>query len=245
MRANAAWIDSFLSTFPGGDVEIISDTWDDAPTNYRWSSPHFNGLTDPAELGARAAALKALYDGAFFIARRGDYAPWPLEQPLEVIQLSSADLELRSPFDPFSPSWSTWRFDSIEDPERDTVSLFLFLSHQSQTARDMLMFLGANGPTWVTLYALKDFMKSGGWKDDRLAAASGVTDKEVERFSRTANNHASLGPFGRHGSSGFLPPKTPMTHPEAVKLILTCADAFLREEAINQNVRAIFSAMIK
>jgi hypothetical protein len=163
--------------------------------------------------------------------------------PVEGIHLSLDDRELRAPFDPFSPSWASWTFEPIEDPERNAVSLFLFLSHISQTARDMLMFLGANGPSWVTLYALKDFMEKGGWSEKDMAVAAKVQKSELVRFRATANNHSALGPFARHGEVGWAPPASPMKHAEAIALVLTCVGAFLREEAIKQNIKATFAAM--
>ncbi|MBY2941883.1 hypothetical protein HF264_19645 [Rhizobium leguminosarum] len=244
MHVNRSLIGAFVQSFPGGDVEIIADPYDDSPTAYRWSSPHLNGLTDPNQLGARAAALKALWDGALYVDLKGQHAPSPLGQPVEGLYLSPTDLELRVPFNPFSPSWVSWDFEQIEDPERHPVSLFLFLAHYSSLTKDMLTFLGANGPSWVALYAMKDFMKKGGWKEVQLATAAGASVSEIKRFAGTANSHAALGPFGRHGSAGFAPLANPMTHADAVKLILTCVGAFFQHEAARFDLALQFAAKV-
>lgn len=244
MQANYAWIDDFVRCFPGGDVVILEDALDDAPTTYRWSSPHLNGLTKPASIGLRAASLKALFDGALYVDRRGNYAPWALGNPVETLHLSAGDTELRSPFEPFCADWAKWTFKSTECPYRHPVSLFLFLAHYSAISKDMLIFLGANGPTWVSLYAMKDFMTNGGWTEAQMAAAAGVSAKEIERFRRTANNHAALGPFARHGATPHTPPRIPMKHADAVKLVLGCVDGFLRSEVARLRLDGLFASKV-
>jgi len=105
------------------------------------------------------------------------------------------------------------------------------MSRTDELTRGMLRFLGVNGPTWITLYALKDFMKRGGMDEPKLALAAGVSLDEVKRFRHTANNPASIGPFARHGPQGHKPPAVPMTLPEAKRIILTAAGKFLDQRA--------------
>ncbi len=108
---------------------------------------------------------------------------------------------------------------------------WIFMARNDALTLDMLRFLGVNGPTWITLYALKDYMNSGGWDEVKVAAAAGVTVKEVERFRHTANNPAAIGPFARHGNQGHKAPAKPMTLGEARMIILTAGGKFLDERA--------------
>jgi len=241
MNVNHAWIGAFVDNYPGGDIVIISDHWDGSPTNYLWSSPHLNDLDDPAEIGSRAAALKAIYDGAMYVHRLGDYHVWPMERPIERHDVTLENLELRFPFEPFSEEWSSWMFETVEDPHRNPVSLYLFLAHYSDVVKSMLLFLGANGPSWISLYALKDFMEQAGKKEADLAKAVGVPLSALQLFRATANNFAAIGPFARHGEVGWLPPKDPMRLVDATKLILRCAAAFLEDEAKRVDTRAAFA----
>lgn len=240
LDVNTAWFESFAGQFSGIDVALIADTWDAAPTQYRWSSPHLNGLADPTEIGSRAAALKALYDGAMLVHRLGDYHPARLKCPVEHLKADVGDFQLSYPFEPFSPHWPTWSLQPFEDPSRHPVSLFIFLAHFSRTAKDMLIFLGANGLSWVTLYALRDFMKDDGWDNETMAASAGVCETELKRFTRTANNFAAIGPFARHGELGWEPPKVPMTLNEARSLVLGCVDKFLHDLAMAQALHQKF-----
>ena len=240
--ANYAWIDAFVGQFPGGDIVIISDDWDAAATQYRWSSPHLNGLTDAGEIGARAAALKALFDGAMLLHRKGDYRLLPVDRTVEHSGAGFGDFQLRHPFEPFSADWKRWTFDSSESPMRHPVSTFLFLAHYSQTAKDMLLFLGANGVSWISLYALKDFMAHEKWSEDEMASAGNVSVAELKRFRATANNHAAIGPFARHGEAGWTPPKVPMTLDKAHSVILDCVGGFMAALARKLDLTAVFAA---
>lgn len=242
LDVNYAWIESFVSRYSGIDVVIISDEQDAGPTQYSWSSPHLNGLTDSAEIGNRAAALKALFDGAMLVSREGDFRSSPASRPIEYLSGDINDFQLRAPFEPFCGDWASWTFKSIENPTRHPVSLFLFLAHFSATAKQMLIFLGANGVSWISLYALKDFMGNEGWSEDDMATAGGVPVGEIKRFRATANNHAAIGPFARHGEVGWLPPSNPMTLDEAEAVILKCVKGFFASLAKEYDIESVFKS---
>lgn len=240
MRANMAWIEGFAQMMPSGDVAIIDDRNDISPNNFLWSSPHLNGLSDPKELGSRAAAIKALYDGAMIFNLRGGYSVWPLEPPIEHSPVRQQDLRLRIPAQPFSPQWKNWMFESQNDPFRHLVGTYLFLAHFDETVKHMLVFLGVNGPTWISLYAIKDFIGKAGWSEERMAEGARVNKSEIERFRRTANSFEAIGPFARHGRKGFEPPSNPMTLEDAQNVILDCSEAFFKERGRTINLKLKF-----
>ena len=231
MHVNMARIESFTQAMSSCDVAIIDGRNDVSPDRFSWSSPHLNGLTDPAELGARAAAMKAMYDGAMILGLRDRYSPWQLNPPIEHSKVVQQDLRLKIPAQPFSPDWEAWTFEACDDPFRHPVSTYLFLAHFDETVKHMLVFLGVNGATWISLYALKDFVGRAGWEEDRMALGAGVTTSEIERFRRTANSFEAVGPFARHGQQGHQPPSNPMTLEEARKIICDCVEAFFTERA--------------
>ena len=244
MNMNVSWVDSFVSRLPPGDVVLIADECDDAPTQYRWSSPHLNGLSDPLQIGARAAALKAIYDGALYIYCLGDYFPWQIGRPVEADLFQDDCFSLVIATEPFSPDWKNWRFAASESPFLHRVSLYLFLAHFDETVKNMMMFLGVNGPTWITLYALKDFIGQAGWSEQQMATGAGVSVAEVKRFRATANNFAAIGPYARHGELGWQPPSSPMGHEEAKNIMIRCVRAFFNQQISAKNLREEFETKV-
>ncbi|HAU77181.1 MAG TPA: hypothetical protein DCW88_17130 [Agrobacterium sp.] len=245
LDVNYSWIDSFANQFPGGDIEIVQDLWDGGPTQYRWSSPHLNGLTDPNRIASRAAALKAIFDGAMLVHRLGDYQRSRLLRPVEHLDVSFDAFQLQYPFEPFSSAWKAWKFDPLEDPFRHPVSILLFLAHYCGTTKNMLLFLGANDVSWISLYALKDFMANEGLSETDMAKAGGVDVADLRIFRQTANNFAAIGPYARHGELGWKPPAKPMPLGTATKLILACVSGFLSLRATSLNLRGEFKLKVR
>ena len=245
LDVNYSWIDSFVNRFPGGDIEIIQETWDAAPTQYRWSSPHLNGLTDPDAIANRAAALKAIFDGAMLVHRMGDYQCLRLLRPVEHLDVGFDAFQLQYPYEPFSLAWKSWKFDPLEDPFRHPVSTFLFLAHYCDTTKNLLLFLGANGVSWISLYALKDFMGNEGLSENEMAKAGGVDVADIRVFRQTANNFAAIGPYARHGELGWKPPAKPMLLGDATKLILACVSGFLSSRATSLNLQGEFKLKVR
>lgn len=105
----------------------------------------------------------------------------------------------------------------------------LWLAREDEVARGMLQFMGANGCTWITLYGLLDFMRTGGMKVAQIAGVTGSTEADIKRFTHTANNFAAIGPLCRHGELGRQPPTVPMRLHEAATLLLPAVRVFLRD----------------
>lgn len=231
ISANYSWFESFVERQNPVDIGFMVDTVDAQPNQYSIVSSHLDDLDDIDAAASRAVALISLLDGAMHL-QDGNYAGM---YPREIMDLQASGKRALEEGDamtsPFSQAQIAGKIpggcgDLIRPLER-----WVFMARHDALTLDMLRFLGVNGPTWITLYALKDYMKSGGWDEVKVAAAAGVTAKEVERFRHTANNPAAIGPFARHGNQGHKAPAKPMTLGEARKIILTAGGKFLDNRA--------------
>ncbi|WP_326522957.1 hypothetical protein [Sphingomonas sp.] len=242
VASNYSWFESLVDRHNPVDVGFLVDTYDAQPNQYAIVSHHLDDLTDEREVIDRATALVSLLDGALHL-QQSHYAG------MHTIDLVDLDTEYRSSFadgsvlaDPFSSKWSMAQIPQSYGQLRLPTERMLFMARTDELTRDMLRFLGVNGPTWITLYALKDYMKRGGWDENMVATAAGVPDNEVVRFRRTANNPAAVGPFARHGEQGHEPPKVPMALGEASKLILSATGKFLDQRAKTLKVAGAYIA---
>ena len=231
IAGNYSWFESMTDRHNAVDVGFLVDTYDAQPNQYAIVSHHLDDLSTPDEVIDRATALISLLDGALFI-QHGEY---PGMHPANLVNL---DTEHRFQFAdgsvlaaPFSAKWSAAEIPASYGDLHLPTERMLFMARADDLTREILRFLGVNGPSWITLYALKDYMKRGGWNEARVANAAGVLEKDVELFRRTANNPASIGPFARHGEQGHQPPPVPMTLQNARSLILTATGKFLDERA--------------
>jgi hypothetical protein len=237
-----SWFRAFAESFPNIDVGILIGEEDGMPPTYIWTSHHFRDLSDAQDVCVRGAALKALFDGALFATRGRSYTPMPLH---ELVDLKADQIVLndtaREPIaEPFSSEWPQWRHNAMlmSMAMARAPARFLFLTRYDELARGMLQFLGTNGVTWISLYALKDFMTHSGWSEADIARGADDTKANVEMFRRTANNYSAIGRFARHGEQGWQPPTTPMTLDAAADLILKATVAFLNERAREMNLVA-------
>lgn len=242
IASNYSWFESMVDRHNAVDVGFLVDTYDAQPNQYAIVSHHLDDLGTPNEVIDRAMALISLLDGALFL-QHGEYAG------MHTAGLVDLDSGHRYPFAdgsvlvaPFSAKWSAAAIPASYGDLRLPAERMLFMARTDDLTCDMLRFLGVNGPTWITLYALKDYMKRGGWDEARVANAAGVPEKEVERFRRTANNPASIGPFARHGEQGHRPPPVPMTLQDARGLILTATGKFLDARAKTLKVVEAYNA---
>lgn len=232
---NYAWFESFAHRHGAGpDFLIIRDVEDDAPPAYAFASEHLEDLNDPRAVIDRAMALKALYDGALVVlyGRHHDPLQWLWdEQSRSSVPVGEADVLVP----PFSEARvrRTDRASDREDAAIDPVSKWIYVARGDRIVRGLLSFFGVNGVSWITLYAALDYMKNEDWDEARIAAAAGVSKKEIVRFRRTANNEDVLGPYARHGAQGYEPPDPPMKLSEASEIMRRAAIAFLDQRAID------------
>jgi hypothetical protein len=237
-----SWFQDFVDHWHSPDISFLSDYEDARPTVYWFSSRHLSELDDPVEVRDRAFALKSILDGAFYLnsnpAGDGLFRPFPLHDLWSVEAQSRVSLPYDSAstgpnllVEPFSSNCSEWvdNWQSYGNPFRRFESAMLWMARVDSTARGMLQFLGTNGPNWITLYGLLDFMVGAKMSKDDLAKLGRTTKEELKRFTGTANNHAAIGPFARHGELGWDVPKKPMLLKEAQVLMFAIARAFLLE----------------
>lgn len=222
IHPNLGWFQDFADDLSTGDIVILQDLEDDRPTAFAWSSPHLNELDKPADVADRAAALKALFDGSLFLSRK-DYIPIEFDSLVSLNDDASVRVGTGSPLvAPFSANLPA------AQGAKNFVSTSIALARRDSTVANILGFLGVNGPTWITLYGLGDFLKHA--RAD-VAELAGVSASKIALFERTANNFAAIGPFARHGDLGWQPPRNPMSLEQARTIILLAVRNFVDKRA--------------
>lgn len=227
-----SWFESFENHFSSPDLVFIEETEDDKPNAYALSSPHFSELEDVSDVFERAISLKAVMDGALYLKHGRNFRPFPLTDVVDLdsdrrLHNTGAEYELiAEPFSPASAAWiPSWR--SGASPFSSFVPKMLWMAREDKTSRGLLQFLGIHGCTWISLYAVLDFMKTEGLSIKRVAELANSTETEIKRFTHTANNFSAIGPLCRHGDLGQQAPNTPMRLAEAVSLLIPAALTFM------------------
>jgi hypothetical protein len=224
IRNNIPWISSFAAEFHGPDIRIYGVYEDDRPTDYIWSSIHLNEFTDEKMIYERASALNAVFDGAMYVDIGTSYEPfWNRHVAFLDNGWAITNFEPNPLVEPF---WQEY-VDSTPKPPDDFVSKIIHKSRYDKSIREILLFLGVNGLSWISLYAVLDTIKSEGWNDKAIIAKKVATAAELNLFGHTANNVAAIGPFARHGNKGQSPPDNPMPHKAAKELILRILKKFI------------------
>jgi hypothetical protein len=237
-------LDNLLQTFAETAQSPDFIIWRTQPgfvsTTHVWASAHFDDASHVNELADRAAAFKAVFDGAMYVVFGANYQP-PIFRSLidNHSQRTHSFPQGRVQAEPFSPLRLSTRIPRMFNPmRRFGAEQLVFLARFDAVAKAMLKHLGFNGPDFRTLYALLDWMEANGWSDPRkIAAAAGLAKGEVTRFTPTANNVEVLGPFARHGERSVDPPANPMTLEEAQHLILSATASFLGEQSTINGLR--------
>lgn len=124
-------MDSFASRTTNYDFVIITEEEDDKDTQFLWSSLHLNGLSDKTRLADRASALKAIFDGAMYLAMGSAYRPFDLGRPVPLQQQTSAGYEVGNPnSNPFAPELMRHRYtgSSSFHPLRRPVGRYIALA---------------------------------------------------------------------------------------------------------------------
>lgn len=233
------WFDSFANNFYSPDVAFIVDIEDGKPNAYAFSSPHLSDLNNPIEIWGRATSLKGLLDGAFYLLKGKDFSPFQLHS---LVNLNNGTT-YRSFKDESEFITNPFREDSnnaiFNLEERGSIfskfiSSMVWLAKVDYKSRGLLQFLGFQGCTWIALYAVLDFMKTGGLTTKDIVALAGTTEAELRRFTHTANNFSAIGPLCRHGDLDQQPPSNPMSLSEAAEIILPSARKFLEKKVIDK-----------
>ncbi|MEQ5127020.1 hypothetical protein ABN225_09495 [Providencia alcalifaciens] len=198
------------------------------------SSPHLNIISDPNELASKLKGLLMLMNGALSVLygfeRYKSYGPLSIDGSdginySEIRGFKSMDVTQANPFN----------FNDIQQthPHADNFSKLINLSSKHEPLR-VVLGMCALGDDWVNLYRLWETIReyvydeynkgalniSGANKkyqrDKIISMAFNIEEKEISRFTGTANSFELLGYLARHGKGspgGML--KKPMSRVDA------------------------------
>lgn len=249
IHPNTSWFGSFANHFLSPDIAIWGEDTEGAPQYFAWASRHLSDAASPEELADRSAALKALFDGAMYLAFGTRYFAPPLTNLTDSdgtcsTLLSRYNREPDVRVEPYSDACCQAKTNSSLNPLDNTVAKLLFLARYDSVTKDLLKFVGVQGLTYVTLYAFTDWMNGAGWDDKRIAQEAGWSNARFKDFSATANNPAYLGPFCRHGGTSNAPSR-PIPLDDAIDPMRKAAVAFLSERARTMDIVGRWQALTR
>lgn len=106
----------------------------------------------------------------------------------------------------------------------DPIKKWIECAKKDSAVADALEFLSL-GTDWYNLYKLLEIVQQdlGGAKNAQcvLSAKGWATKSEVNRFTNSVNNRNAIGREARHAGTANEPPRKPMTHTEASRLVKT------------------------
>jgi hypothetical protein len=247
INPGTSWVESFVQHFHSPDIYMWPEESDAPPSWFAWASPHLDDVRTQQEFVDRTASLKAVFDGAMFIAVGLRYHPPGLHDPRSDDPTDHAfvlglpgDADVR--VEPFSLGQIGKKIAAWRDPLEDPVARMIFLARYDAITRAILKFVGVQGLTYISLYAFRDWMKAAGWSDDRIAQEAGWSKAQLGDFTNTANNPAYLGPYARHGGVA-QPPKRPMKLDDAEGPMRRAVGAFMLEQAAAVGLEARWNAL--
>ena len=204
-----------LSAIPDSDIWIAEEA-DDLSHWFSFSSVHLNQLNDPDKVYEHAMKLKMLVDGISFLIHENKNAYRPIElgnlydEHNKVTQFNQ-NIENHK----FDFSFKTT--DVNEYYKSNPVSHLLHLAGDQTFVLNVLIMC-SRGMDFTSLYQILDEVKNflkGKINLDTLD----IDQKELKRFTHTANNFEALGIDSRHGNLGHEAPKDPMALQDAQRLI--------------------------
>lgn len=219
------------------DICILIDEEDSQPPEFTVSSRHLDQLTEPQQAVDRMQALLRLFHGALEITASN----LPPFRVTGLYEIASGHRVISDMYETFSTDYFDEELVSrqrtskhLEQAHGSLVGLWMFLARYDEITRSTLNFVGTNGLTWVTLYALLEFCKTAGWDTNKIAATGALEPGRTgwkKLFGQTSNSFEVLGPLSRHGPGAAPAPKAPMTHARAVEHVRKCTKALLQERA--------------
>jgi len=220
------WVHSLSHWLHGPDIAIVSEE-DYGPPDFFWCSQHLDELEPGAALNGRATALKAIFDGALYIARQPNFYQMPLGELVNLREDRRAGYyEWTAPVYPFNSALVA-STNAQNVPDKGDADYLIFKARTDDVVRKMLEWVGYRGVSFTSLYGLRDFMNTAGTTDPDIAMLANVNNSKLTLFRRTANSHDAVGHESRHGSLSQDPPITPMPLDEAAELIFKASRAFI------------------
>jgi hypothetical protein len=101
-------------------------------------------------------------------------------------------------------------------------------ARQSAAARDALVLVGRQQPTWSELYLAFELVEANTGR--QMFAAGWISRSDERLFSQTANSYTALGRQARHGKTTRNPPSAPMSLTRATELVRQLVGAWLKRE---------------
>jgi len=224
------WVENLSWSLHGPDVAIIREEEDAMPPVFFWSSSHLDDTSDENVLAARAGSLKKLFDGALYLVHGYGFRP---ERLGELWDLQGEHrMGFRELTDTKSPFSLAVRAKPLSDTERHAVQEkliagSLYAARTDQVVRGMLNVLGTHGLTLVSLYSLRDTMKTHGMPEKEQWEVANASKADWDLFRHTANNFEVSGADARHGDLGHNAPPDPMPLERASGLILEAVRTFI------------------
>jgi hypothetical protein len=108
-----------------------------------------------------------------------------------------------------------------------TLGPWVRLSQQHANVRTVLSYLADPELGWQGLWNVYEIIRADLGGEKEIAARRYVSQTELERFRRTANNPSAAGPGARHGVSRGKAPRNPMSLPTARELVRLLSRAWL------------------
>lgn len=229
-------MENFVSHLVSPDIVMWAEETDAVPAWFTWSSNHLDDVANSREFLDRSTSLKALFDGAMYIAAGPSYCPFELvrpssEEPADRQMVSGLPYPGDVRVEPFSDGYLKVHHGLDERLLDDPLTRSLFLARYDDVTKAILKYTGVQGLTYLTLYAYRDWMKDGGWDDAKIAVEAGWSAARLKDFTNTANNPAFLGPYCRHGGHNTPLPKRPMPLEEADTGMRKAMQSFLLHRA--------------
>ncbi|MEJ5118427.1 hypothetical protein WH158_13500 [Gluconobacter cerinus] len=248
IRSTMSNFENFVFYFDSPDITIWKSGHDPSSQVYNFASKHLNDCEDHQSALNRLISLKTLFDGAMLIFFDENY----LCHEVRItnyngnsiyIDQSNVDITV----DPFSENYIQEYVpeDIYCDLGDARVPRTIFLSRYDKVTKDILKYIGYQKISYITLYAINDWLLKNGWDKSRILKETGWSNSTLKRFTYTANTPECLGPYCRHGGTYKAEtPPVPLSLHEATQPMLLALRAFLNERFLTKNIGGIVKGYI-
>jgi len=186
-------------------------------------SSFFNELQDAGEIKQKVDDLLLLINGSMRLAL-GSRTPVEVEA---VIHINNNGAKVTTCFhedimygSAISSHTITRVNGSIEEfHPADPIPGWMILANSNEIVQKVLRLFGKGVNNWVSLYRVYEVIKHDMGGDANIVGKEWTTQRQIDRFRRTANSVVAAGDDSRHGVETNDPPQNPMSLPEAISFI--------------------------
>lgn len=219
IRADYPFMYNLLHYLDSEDIYLYQEGEEGVDLTQYFSSVHFNHLSDPNEIYAKAYQLCSFVNAIEFIIQENkrNMNLILLDKLVDIENKRTKDYNQYAQINKVDIDFSINK--TPESRNNHLIAKTLLIAKSDLFVQNIL-FMIAQGMDFHRMYQVLDeikyFLKSKGvnLKDIGFPKKGAVND-----FTHTANNYQALGLRARHGSTGHEPPKVPMTIPDAQKLL--------------------------